>query len=107
MDRSLGKVAVAEALREAGAQVEVHDDHFPRDTADAVWIPEVSRQGWIILTKDAAIRKRPLELAAVIASKARVFALTSQHIPGSKMADVFAKRLKRMRNVARSHPRPF
>ena len=29
IDRALGKRAVAEALRKAGAIVEIHDDHFP------------------------------------------------------------------------------
>ena len=34
VDRSLGKHLVAEALRLAGAAVEIHDDHFPVDARD-------------------------------------------------------------------------
>ena len=31
IDRSLGRRHVAQALRAAGAVVEIHDDHFPQD----------------------------------------------------------------------------
>jgi predicted nuclease of predicted toxin-antitoxin system len=51
VDRCLGKT-VAERLRQAGAQIEIHDSHFAQDAADDDWIPEVSRRGWVILTKD-------------------------------------------------------
>ena len=38
VDRSLGKHIVAQALRAAGARVEVHDDHFPQDATDVEWL---------------------------------------------------------------------
>ena len=107
VDRSLGRHAVADALRLVGLLVEIHDDHFPTDTKDEVWIAEVGRRGWIILTKDEAIRKRPQELAAVKAFDACVFALTYQDLSGPTMAAIFVKHLKRMKNLARSHPHPF
>ena len=34
IDRSVGKKTVANALREAGLHVEVHDDHFAQDALD-------------------------------------------------------------------------
>jgi PIN like domain len=46
----------AGALRVAGAQIEVHDDHFPQDAPDELWLPEVGRRGWAVLTKDDRIR---------------------------------------------------
>lgn len=106
MDHSLGTKAVPNALREAGARVEVLEDHFPQDTTDEVWL-QVAKRGWVILTKDVAIRKRPLELSAVKESKARVFALTSQHMSRTEMIEVFVKHLERMKNLARSRRPPF
>lgn len=38
IDRCLGK-SVAAALRAAGADVRVHDDHFAQDARDEDWIP--------------------------------------------------------------------
>jgi hypothetical protein len=52
LDRSLGKEIVAQALRAAGADVEIHDDHFPPDAKDEDWLTEVGSLGWIVLTKD-------------------------------------------------------
>jgi hypothetical protein len=82
IDHSLGTRAVANALREAGARVEVLEDHFPQDTDDEVWI-QVARRGWVILTKDVAIRKRSLELAAVKDAKARNGDGRAQAKPGA------------------------
>ncbi|SRR5213594_2610323 len=58
LDRSFGKKTVAEALRGAGANVEVHDDHFPQDATDETWLTEVGKKDWIVLTKDRRIRFR-------------------------------------------------
>jgi hypothetical protein len=44
LDRSLGKHIVAEALRQAGAAVEVHDDHFLQDARDEEWLREVGQR---------------------------------------------------------------
>ena len=107
VDRSLGKHAVVNALREAGARVEAHDDHFEQNTEDPDWIPEVSTRGWVILTKDARIRKRPIELGAIRAAKARVFVITNQAMKGSEVAELFVKYLKRMEKLARSERSPF
>lgn len=41
LDKCLGNYNVAAALREAGAAVEIHADHFDQDTLDADWLPEV------------------------------------------------------------------
>ena len=45
-----------EALRAAGAQVEIHDDNFPQGALDVEWLPEVGRRGWVLLPKDREIR---------------------------------------------------
>src|SRR3990172_737151 len=65
LDRSLGKKTIADALRQAGAEVRVHDDCFPPDARDEDWLREVGQKGWIVLTKDRHIRYRAPELAAL------------------------------------------
>jgi predicted nuclease of predicted toxin-antitoxin system len=107
VDRSLGKRHVPDALRALGAMVEVHDDHFATNATDAEWITEVARRGWVILTKDQRIRHRPLELAAVVASGARLFALTAGNLSGPEMARVFARHLTKMTRLASGERRTF
>jgi hypothetical protein len=38
LDRSLGKNRVATALRQAGATVHIHDDHFPPDAKPTLFM---------------------------------------------------------------------
>jgi hypothetical protein len=64
LDHQIGRYQVAEALRSAGAVVEVHLDHFRGAAPDMEWIPEVGRRGWVLITKDQNIRRNPLERAA-------------------------------------------
>ena len=59
-DRNLGHEDVAAALRSSGARVEEHDRHFPIDAPDHLWLPEVGRRGWAVLTLDARMQSRRL-----------------------------------------------
>jgi hypothetical protein len=40
--------------------VEIHDDHFPSDAKDEVWLAEVGIRGWIVLTKMIGSAIEPL-----------------------------------------------
>lgn len=44
--------------------------------SDAEWIPQTSRQGWLVLTRDTAIQHNRAEIAAVRDSGARMVALS-------------------------------
>ncbi|GAB3806494.1 PIN-like domain-containing protein [Micromonospora zhanjiangensis] len=46
-------------------------------TPDDAWIPQVTEQGWLIITRDRHIRVRPREIAAVRDYGARLVALTA------------------------------
>lgn len=107
IDRSLGNRLVADALRECGATIELHRDHFAADAEDSDWIAEVGLRGWIILTKDKWIRHRPLERAALVATHGRLFALTSGNLSGEDAARILARHLERMTRIAASERPPF
>lgn len=76
IDRSLGRRYVAQALRDAGAKVEIHDDHFPQTTSDVDWLTEVGKRGWVVLSKDERIRRNRIERGALVAARVRAFFLT-------------------------------
>src|SRR5262245_27873965 len=90
-DRSLGRKIVAQALRDVGERVEIHDDHFAPDAKDELWLVEVGSRGWIVLTKDDRIRYRVTERTALAVAKVKTFVLTSTQLQGSEMADAFIK----------------
>lgn len=107
IDRSLGRKQVAQALRESGATVEVHDDHFPQTTPDVEWLAEVGRRGWVVLSKDERIRRNRIERTALDAARVRAFFLTQQDITGQEMAVLFSSALPGMTKRAVSEPAPF
>jgi PIN like domain len=97
---------VANALRQAGAQVEVHNDHFAPEAPDIDWLPEVAKRGWIVLTKDAMVGRNTLEQIAIASFGARVFVLSMNDGTGEDMARAFAS-LPRMERLINSHPALF
>ena len=107
LDRNLGKKEIAAALRQANIEVQVHDDHFPPDARDEDWLSEVGRRGWIVLTKDARIRYRTSELAALVRARVSAFVLTSGNLCGAEMAEIFIKALPTMCRFAARYSPPF
>lgn len=85
----------------AGAKVELHKDHFRDDAPDAEWLAEVGRRGWVVLTKDEAIRRNPLELNALLAGNVRAFILTLANMTGVDMANLLVHHLGHIERLAR------
>lgn len=106
VDRSLGGQLVADALREAGARVEIHDHHFRQDCLDQEWLTEVGRRGWVVLTKDKRIADRRLERLAVASAEVRMFVLVAGNLTGQDMAAAYVKALPSMQRFARTHQPP-
>ena len=52
LDRALQSYALRDALKDLGARVQMHRDHFEEDAEDIDWLPIVARREWVILTKD-------------------------------------------------------
>jgi len=81
IDRCLGK-KLADSLRNAGATVEIHDDHFIPNLKDEDWLRIVGESNWVVLTKDKKIASRPLELLAVAQGNVRLFAFVGGDVSG-------------------------
>jgi hypothetical protein len=101
VDRSLGRVFVAAAFREAGHAIVVHDDEFEPDARDVDWLEAVGKRGWVVLTKDARIRTNALERDALLSSKVAAFMLGHGDLKGPQMAATFLAALPRMTKVLR------
>lgn len=106
IDRSLGK-RIALPLRDAGATIHLHDDYFEQNVEDEVWLAVVGKRGWIVLTKDKWIRRRPIERDALLNADLKVFCFMSGSIPFSEMAEAVAKALPTIKKIAESTLPPF
>jgi hypothetical protein len=60
------------ALAAAGFDVVPHDRHFAVDTPDELWIAEVGRRGWVMLSQDYMILRRSAQRDAVMRAGARL-----------------------------------
>jgi hypothetical protein len=56
-----------------------------QDVADVDWIRDAAAQGEVLLSKDRAIARRPLEAEAIYYNEARVFVIASAQITGPEM----------------------
>jgi len=107
VDRCLGSSDVPNALRQAGARVEIHDDHFAQDALDTDWLPIVGAKGWILLTRDKRIRRRELEKQALMSAGIGAFFLSGTEMTGEDMAQAFVAALSEMSHVVEKRVRPF
>lgn len=107
VDECLGRHFVVEALRHAGAHVEVHHKHFPSGVPDAEWLPIVGERTWIVLTKDRHIRRREIEINAIVNARVRAFVLTAADLTGPEQAVAFVRALPKMNRVAAASRGPL
>jgi hypothetical protein len=101
------KKAVTDALRVAGARVEIHDDHLPQDARDQDWLSYVGDRGWVAITQDARIRYHELELKALLRAKVRAFVLTAKGLRGEENAAIIVNALPAMQRLLAKQTGPF
>jgi hypothetical protein len=107
VDRALGGKVIVGALRAAKYQAEAHDEHFDVNTPDADWLPVVGQKGWVLLTKDKAIRANELERRALLSNNVAAFMLGKGDIPGAEMAKVFINSMRTMQRALRRFDVPI
>jgi len=106
VDRSLGR-KIVDDLRGAGFNVEEHAAHFADDAPDVDWLGEAGRRGWVVLTKDKAVRRNRLELEAILASGVTCFSLGHGNLRAVQMAQAFVTACPRMERVLRRYDPPI
>lgn len=102
-DRGVGRELVPAVFRDAGYEIRVMADVYPdgadQRIADDEWIGRASAEGWIAVTKDAAIIRH--HEAALSASNLVVFCLPNANLTGEQMAERFRAHLNRIIQRAR------
>ncbi|BEP13302.1 hypothetical protein acdb102_16130 [Acidothermaceae bacterium B102] len=100
LDRSLGGIQVPRLLRAAGMTLrtlaEVYGKPADRHVEDVDWLELAGTSGWPVLMKDAKIRYRPAERAALVRFGVTAFCLSSGNLLAAEMADQFISVLPQM-----------
>lgn len=90
LDRGLGSRIVPGALRQAGWTLETMDERYGKTQSqkvkDTQWIQEATLADDVLLCKDLAVARNPLEAQVIYMSSARVFGLSNASLTGVTMA---------------------
>ena len=95
------------ALRAAGYQCRIHDEHFDQQTEDEIRLTAVAAESWIVLTKDERIRYRPLELKVLESARLRAFIVICGNVRGIDTAAILVKAMPKILDVVGSEEGPF
>lgn len=77
-DRNVG-TSVPGALRLVRKDVRVHDEVFgEQKVPDTAIIPRTAQEGWVLITRDKKMHRRPAELDAIRSSRARCVVLVQR-----------------------------
>lgn len=74
---------LAEGLRGFGEGVRHLRDEFDPATPDTVWLPEIGRRGWYLITRDKRIARKPAEVRALKGAGIGGFVFVQQRISSS------------------------
>jgi PIN like domain len=86
LDANLDGPELVERLREGGMPCEPHRAHFAPDARDDAWIPAIASRGWIIVTRDFAIKRRPNEREAWSTARATVIMIRGEKLSAEDMS---------------------
>ena len=108
LDRNLGSKRVAESLRQAGANIEVHADHFAAEGSDEEWLTACGERGWIAITLDYRIRYRVTERDALVEHKVKAFLIAKAgQMNGEALSQLLVAKLSKFVALASQTPAPF
>ena len=84
LDRSVGRYVVAEGMQADGFEVEtlasLYGEQRAQEVKDEEWLQAAGTDGFVVITADSAIRRRPSEIAAV-ELYGSLSALVTPHLP--------------------------
>ena len=108
IDRCAWSNRLGEALATAGVKFTPHHNHFEQACPDVDWLPVVGREGWVVVTRDKNIRRKPNEIQAFKENNVLAIVLSSgssSQASAADTADLLLKLLpKLMRKIQASKP---
>lgn len=110
VDRSLGTKHAAAAVRAGAAENErvlVHDEIYPQNEPDETWLAAAGEKGWIALTKDAEIRRRPNEIQTLLNAGTAVFIFSNGNVTAEVIALGISVAMPRIRTATRRFDVPL
>jgi hypothetical protein len=83
----------------AGARVDLHTTHFPRETKDPVWMPIAAERHWAVISCDVSVKRRPAEKDILMNAGVCMYILRGT-LNGDQIRDALVKALP---TICRKH----
>jgi hypothetical protein len=107
-DQNLSGDTVPQAIIKAsGYPCQRHKDNFSINAEDVDWLGPLGDRGWILVTKDWGILKRPVERDALLAAKVRAFVFRERRLKGEVMAEILTLAMPKMLRAIDTYKAPF
>lgn len=100
VDRCAWSRLLGEALDAIGANFIAHHQRFAPGAPDEEWLTVAGREGWLVLTRDKHIRRRPSELEAFQTHKVIVFVLAAGNASAAETADLVTRLYDKIQRLA-------
>lgn len=84
-----------------------HQQHFPMDCLDDIWLPQVGQWGWTVVGHDSQHHAMPNELSAIIQYNIGCFYLWGAEARRWEKMRCFARAYARIVEAEAHTPRPF
>ncbi len=108
VDRSIPRAVAQELRRISDEAVIFLDERFPPDTPDREWLAVAGREGWLVISRDKRMRRRPGEREAIRANSVGCFILGwRKNLTRAEYVEVLARSLHEMQALFADTPRPF
>jgi hypothetical protein len=105
-DENLG-IQLARGLKAFGEDTFHLLDYFEAGTLDEVWLKHVGEQGWILITVDKRIRRRPLEKDALLRYKVGTFFLGGKTVSRWDRIKQIVRAWNKINEIAGKETPPF
>ncbi len=105
IDRCAWSNRLGDALSASNIAFIPHHKRFAPDCPDEDWLPVVGKSGWVVLTRDKNIRRKPNELRAFKENRVLAIVLSSGQASAADTADLVIRLYpKLMRKVQNAKP---
>jgi hypothetical protein len=110
LDRSVGRYVIAEGMQADGFEVEtlasLYGEQRAQSVKDEEWLQAAGTDGFVVITADSAIRRRPSEIAAVERYGVKMFCIANGHLTGPDQLALVRQHMPRILREART-PGPW
>ena len=106
IDRCAWSNRLGEALTAQGIKFIPHHQRFVPDCPDDEWLPVVGKEGWIVLTRDKNIRRKPNELQAFKQYRVVAIVLASGQASAANTAELVVRLYPKLMRKAQTAKSP-